>query len=550
MKADLIQQSANGVSTSYDEVPYPSYPFAQTHPARLATIATLLGMRPAPVEHCRVLELGCAAGGNVIPLAESLPHSTFVGVDFSDRQIADGLRMVTALGLKNVELKRHDILEIDDGWGQFDYIICHGVYSWVPQDVRDKILAICKQNLAPQGVAYVSYNTSPGWNMRGTIRDIMCYHVAKLDNAQDKVRKAREILDFMSRSVSTKDNAYGMHLRQEVDILRKQTDSYLLHEHLEEINAPVYFFEFAAALIENGLQYLGEADPRMISAVDVGEEVMRTVRGLCENVIEIEQYLDFLRNRTFRQTLMCHAHVDVDRRISPRVVGSMFVSARLHETATAPDDDARKVPVGEPSHNSAPTCFENSSGAKFTTSDPILVAALRTLVQKPAQSCVVDELFEEAQAERAGESFDARDADSIDLDLNRFRAEFGRLYLAGMLDLNLWAFPGLRPGQREPARLLLRPLARWQAQERLPCTTHRHEVKRLSDFDRAVACLLDGQRDMEQICKDILADIVAGRIVVRSHGKRVVDEAALGELLPDQVGKSIERLRESDLLVP
>lgn len=74
--------------TSYDEVPYESYPFAQTHPDRLATVATLLGLRPAPVEQCRVLELGCAGGGNLIPMALTLPESTFVGIDLSARQIA------------------------------------------------------------------------------------------------------------------------------------------------------------------------------------------------------------------------------------------------------------------------------------------------------------------------------------------------------------------------------------------------------------------------------------------------------------------------------
>jgi SAM-dependent methyltransferase len=140
--------------TSYDEVPYESYPFAQTHPDRLATVATLLGLRPPRVDHCRVMELGRAGGGNLLPMAATLPESRFVGVDLSGRQMAEGQKVVEALGLENIELKHRSILDIDRDFGRFDYIICHGVYSWVPAPVQDKILEVCGQNLTPNGVAY------------------------------------------------------------------------------------------------------------------------------------------------------------------------------------------------------------------------------------------------------------------------------------------------------------------------------------------------------------------------------------------------------------
>src|SRR5262245_31623646 len=169
-------------ATSYDEVPYESLPFAQTHPDRLDTVATLFGMRPAGADRCRVLELGCAAGGNLIPMALSLPQSRFLGIDQSARQIADGQKIVEALGLTNVELKQLSITDVDAGFGAFDYIVCHGVYSWVPATVQDKILEVCATNLAPQGVAYVSYNTYPGWHMRGMLRNIMCYHARRFDD--------------------------------------------------------------------------------------------------------------------------------------------------------------------------------------------------------------------------------------------------------------------------------------------------------------------------------------------------------------------------------
>ena len=163
------------VSNSYDAVPYKSYPFKQTHPDRLATIALLFGLEPPPVERASILELGCASGGNLLPLAEQLPNGRFVGLDGSERQIRDGQRLLDALGFEHVELRHQDICEFEPGEGEFDYILCHGVYSWVGDDVQRRILEICRRGLAANGVAYVSYNTFPGWHMRGMIRDIMRY---------------------------------------------------------------------------------------------------------------------------------------------------------------------------------------------------------------------------------------------------------------------------------------------------------------------------------------------------------------------------------------
>src|SRR5438876_840414 len=119
----------------YDVVPYSSHPFMQSHPDRLATMATLFGMNPQPIEKCRVLELGCCSGGNLIPMADELPQSEFVGVDYSLRQVEDGRAVIEAVGLKNVVLHYQSIADVGDDFGQFDYIIAHGVFSWVPRNI-------------------------------------------------------------------------------------------------------------------------------------------------------------------------------------------------------------------------------------------------------------------------------------------------------------------------------------------------------------------------------------------------------------------------------
>src|SRR2546423_1022358 len=118
--------------TAYDHVLYPSLAHVQTHPDRLATIAALFGMQTAPVEKCRVLELGCGDGTNLISMAYGLPNSEFVGIDAAGRAIAAGNEMIRDLSLHNVRLEQLDLVKFAAEGNPFEYIIAHGVYSWVP----------------------------------------------------------------------------------------------------------------------------------------------------------------------------------------------------------------------------------------------------------------------------------------------------------------------------------------------------------------------------------------------------------------------------------
>jgi len=145
-------------------------------------MGTLYGLQPAKITRCRVLELGCAGGMNLLPMAEELPDSNFTGIDLSANQIAEARGIAIELGLDNLDLIHDDIRAIDETWGEFDYIICHGVYSWVSADVRQKILRTCNRNLAPQGIAMISYNTNPGWHFHRMIRDMMLYHIRAVES--------------------------------------------------------------------------------------------------------------------------------------------------------------------------------------------------------------------------------------------------------------------------------------------------------------------------------------------------------------------------------
>jgi len=280
--------------TAYDDIPYPSNPFPYSRPERLSAIAKLFGLdAPAP-ETCRVLELGCSMGTNLLVIAQDHPGSRCVGVDASSRQIAEGWKTIDALGLKNIQIKHLDILEVGDDFGEFDYIISHGVFSWVPLAVQNKMLEICKRLLAPKGIAYISYNTNPGWHIRGILRDMMLYRGMQFADPDARLAQAKSLVEFVAQASLGSDTPYQRLLQSELKHIGRMQDYYLHHEYLEENNQPLYFNEFAKRLAVNGLQYLGDAEFSTMVAANFSPEVTRTLNELgAHDIVQMEQYMDY-----------------------------------------------------------------------------------------------------------------------------------------------------------------------------------------------------------------------------------------------------------------
>ena len=182
-------------------------------------MAILAGLHPAPVENCRVLELGAASGGNLIPMAYALPKSQFWGIDISRVHIDQGLLKIKDLGLANLRLEQMDILDFPADAGTFDYIIAHGIFSWVPPQVREKLLEIYRAHLAPEGVGFISYNTYPGWHRINIARDIMRYSTRGIEDPKERVEQAREALHFYAHALPDDQNSYSGFLKFYSDYL-------------------------------------------------------------------------------------------------------------------------------------------------------------------------------------------------------------------------------------------------------------------------------------------------------------------------------------------
>jgi SAM-dependent methyltransferase len=318
----------------YDELPYPSMPFAFTQPSRLAALATLYGL-DAPNPACAsVLELGCASGGNIIPMAARHSQARFLGVDLSQRHIADGMQRARALELTNIELRQADLTEADFGSRRFDYILCHGVFSWVPRAAQDAILRICRDALADDGLAIISYNVLPGWHLRGVVRDL-CLSYAGSGPPRERVARARKALAEIAQA-SSETEPYGLLLRDEARKCAQLPSAYILGEFLAAENAPLHFRDFVERTRTWGLNFLCEADlgasiaqnlPLIAERIDAADQPAR---------LADEQRKDFVTGRTFRRSVL----VKAGRRILPPSGGrlhSLHVSWSRQREATGDD---------------------------------------------------------------------------------------------------------------------------------------------------------------------------------------------------------------------
>lgn len=524
--------------TPYDEFPYVSEAHPQTHPGRLGALAKLFGMQPAPLGGCRVLELGCASGGNLLPMAAQMPGASFLGIDLSGHQIADGQAVVAKLGLSNTELRHLSIAHADDSLGKFDYIIAHGVFSWVPRETQEKVLSICKENLAPNGVAYVSYNAYPGWHMRGMVRDMMLYHARHFREPSLQVQQARAFLDFLAQSVPTDNNPWGILLKLELEALRNVGDAYLAHDQLEQVNEPVYFHEFAQRAASHGLQYLAEADVSSMFAFDLPPQVTKTLRKIAPGIVRMEQYMDFVRNRVFRQTLLVHEGVPLNRKLNARDIWrdmkGLYVASAARPVATG--SDVRSVGMER---------FRAPSGAVLDTPHPLVKAAMVTLAEQWPQGMLFDDLCLAARRRLNSAPDSGSDVPIADDDAQTLGAELLRCFAAAIVELRL--------GTPQLSKLVANcpkgsALARLQAEKGTHVTNLRHEGVNLDEFSRQVLGYLDGSRDRTALLEILEGLVDKGVLSIRQEDRTAHEKAGFRQSLSRVLDQNLLKLAQASLL--
>lgn len=305
------------LASSFESLPYRHGAIPETHPARVGAIARLLGQKAAAPDFCRVLELGCGEGMNLLPLAERFPHSEFVGVDFSAAHLAVAEEARGAAKLSNVRFEHADLRSYAVPPGAFDYVIAHGVYSWVSAEVRESLLALCTRALAPDGVAYVSYNVHPAWGVIGGLRAMLR---AELAGVADPVAHVARLLPVLEKAFAGQSTPYAALMREALAEMRAKPPELLFHDELEACNEPVTFLEFAAHAQRHGLHYLAEAHFPSMPLEHLPLTARQALAEIDPDFFHGQQFLDLLGNRRFRNSLLIRSEPPASRLPSPAAV--------------------------------------------------------------------------------------------------------------------------------------------------------------------------------------------------------------------------------------
>ena len=516
--------------TTYDQVPYTINAYPMTHPSHVAVVARLFGVDAADPTNARILEIGCGHGGNILPMAEQLPNSEFVAIDLSETHVTNAKVMAEAANLTNVEIIQKDIATIDKTLGEFDYIIAHGVYSWVPAEVQSSILRICSENLKPNGVAFVSYNTYPGWRLKESVRDMLLIHTEKYEKPEDILRNAKSLLRFLEEAAKKQDTPYSKFIQPELANLQKVDPNYFFHDTLEENNHPIYFKEFYQRLIDADLAYLGDSTIRTMLTSDLDAEIRKTLENATKDIITREQYLDFLRNRTFRQSLICHNDTKIDRNVKPEPFKEFSYRSNFASDSSIDLTDG------------VDAAFSIKTELRINVKQSLEKAVLHELQKAAPKSLTYSEIIDRSKHSLKGiiddSTFEKYEASLF--------ASLFRLYQTGGLDIQAHAPEIVDYISDKPK---VSHLARVQAKLGLALISRYHGNCKLDHFQNQIIAFVDGEHTVQEIVNELLEATTSDQLTLKQNGKPVEDPEQLKTIYSAKTTQLLNILAANALLI-
>lgn len=512
--------------SSYDTVPYSSKPDRGRHIDRLASIAHLVGISSKNIHQARVLEIGCGTGKNLIAMAELLPKAEFVGIEPSEEEHSIAKETVESLGIENVTLLNESI-ENFHSEKSFDYIICHGVFSWVSKTIQAEILRKIKALLSDAGLAMVSYNSYPGWHLRQSIRDLLLSFDIKEEPAVERIKKARETLKSVQAAVLfDHDRPFSVLLHQEIERIAREPDAYLLHEFLANENHAYYYKDFCEAVKTHRLIAIGDArffrmSINRLFQGDVASAAFKKILQLGTEVNSIEHVMDHLWFNVFRESILCHDTHTPTADIELEQIRTLSFCGFLNY-----DADAKE--------------FKDIKGITLKISHPLLEKTLHILTKNyPTFVSYPQLLLLAQQAINDRERDTSRDEDLL----------AGALLEWMQRDIIDFSLHPPTCNDRVLAHPKTTPFIRKQAQESNVVVNLFHNSIDIGPLEQELLKLLDGVTDREVMAKHAYALISKGEGGIREDGVEITDPEKQKELLNGLVSETLETLRRAGLLV-
>jgi methyltransferase-like protein len=370
--------------------------------------------------------------------------------------------------------------------------------------------------------------------MLGAVRDMMCYHTRHIAEPRARAAEARALLDFLAKAIPTENTPHASFLNICVNYVKERLlpkdDAFLLHDELSEVNDPLYFYQFAERAERHGLQYLADAQFQTMLLSDFPQEVSEALQQMAQDTIALEQYMDFLRNRTFRQSLLCHQTVQLDVTRGFQSLTSFYVASPA--LPAVPELDIRSAAV---------ETFHVADGAALSTDHPVTKAAMLHLAEIWPQAVPFKTLLDTAYARLNGALGDtalhdtASDAQVMGANLLKAYGHSDKL-----VELHVYEpFFVLEISERPVAS----PVARWQAQRDARITNLRHERVKLDPISYHLLPYLDGRRDCVALLDVLEAWAAQGTIEVQR------DDEPLRCVLVEVLNAKLDRLARAALLV-
>lgn len=481
---------------AYDEVQYENMVYVQTHIERLAVMGKLYGMNRVPTTKCCVLEIGCGDGWNLMPMALYYPESTFYGLDLAGSMIEAGKRRVEANGIHNLHLAHLDLMDLPDDWGQFDYIIAHGFYSWVPDFVRTKLFEICRDRLSPNGLAYISYKVYPGAYLFQISREMMQYHnqVQGIESIEEQVQQGRAVFDLITASLPSNtevsfQRSFQMYLQKEKARMDVLPDFYLAHDQLAEVSDAVYFKDFMARAAQFDLQFVAEALFEAMQAPTLSRQALGLLKHFEPLPLVREQYLDFFFGRSLRLTILGHTGLKRSDTPIAESLYDLYISAPIRIEKKGENDPEVMIHGWE----------EN----RISTSHP-LMKRLAFLLQQYFPESVSFETLRKGMEGMLNK--DERYRDNPEAQRELMAGILLNLYAQSIIDLHTRPVQSKSALSEKPIALKITRINIAENRSLLVTAFHRDEICE-DEIARKLIPILDGSRTAEDCALALGADI-------------------------------------------
>lgn len=504
------------MTTLYDKMPFRSKLHRGRHPDRFRVIGSVLGRSSPQLEKSRILELGCGAAEGLVALALEFPDAALEGTDLSHRAILEGRRIASSCGVKNLSLSESDLRSFSPSAKEYQYIICHGLYSWVSDEVRQSILKIIEKHLSSDGIAFISFNANPGAKTRSILGDLASRFTPDVKDPAEKAKDIRSLFRMYEGAIGYEfERPYSLLMNRELAHIKQESDGSLLHDLLASDSKAFYLRDFAKDLSVFDLSFLG--DSRM--SRNVGVRTRRNVRGEASDMLlglsalECGEMEDFLFHTTFREAIVCKGRVESNVLLPDKEsIRDLWISASFEVS----EDDVELVDI---------------YGRTVEPSFPLLKSALLHLGGIWPDGATLDDLVSKLKVTKSDQ-------------------EVLMTSLLGLFEDDLVELFKTKPKfssilSDKPAAS---PLARYQAATDSKVTNLRFETVELSPFEKEVLLLIDGSKSISEIIRHFKERQASGVGAIKEDGVEVLDGSRVEELISELIGEALETLRKGALL--